>query len=141
MRDNTVLSAVHKLNQPCLSLLPSCTALPYRPVLIFCPTKGRRLSLLGWLVTCWWFVWPKMVTHPNNRSYMRYIISGTGTGNYIQKNQKQVKITTSIIVFYRTRSIQCNNQSWNCTSLKSGFYFQFHSPSNTKSALPNFICT
>jgi len=28
-----------------------------------------------------------------------------------------------------------------CTSLKSGFYFRFHSPSNTKSALPNFICT
>jgi len=28
-----------------------------------------------------------------------------------------------------------------CTSLKSGFYFRFHSTSNTKSALPNFICT
>jgi len=28
-----------------------------------------------------------------------------------------------------------------CTSLKSGLYFRFHSPSNTKSALPNFICT
>jgi len=28
-----------------------------------------------------------------------------------------------------------------CTSLKSSFYFRFHSPSNTKSALPNFICT
>ena len=26
-----------------------------------------------------------------------------------------------------------------CTSLKSGFYFRFYSPSNTKSALPNFI--
>jgi len=26
-----------------------------------------------------------------------------------------------------------------CTSLKSGFYFRFHSPSNTKLALPNFI--
>jgi len=28
-----------------------------------------------------------------------------------------------------------------CTSLKSDFYFQFHSPLNTKSALPNIICT
>ena len=28
-----------------------------------------------------------------------------------------------------------------CTSLKSDFYFWFHSPLNTKSALPNFICT
>ena len=28
-----------------------------------------------------------------------------------------------------------------CTSLKSGFYYRFHSLSNTKSALPNFICT
>jgi len=28
-----------------------------------------------------------------------------------------------------------------CTSLKSGFYFRFDSPSNTKSALTNFICT
>jgi len=28
-----------------------------------------------------------------------------------------------------------------CTSLKSGFHFLFQSPSNTKSALPNFICT
>ena len=28
-----------------------------------------------------------------------------------------------------------------CTSLKSGFYFRFHSPSNTKLALPNCICT
>ena len=27
------------------------------------------------------------------------------------------------------------------TSLKSGFCFRFHSPPNTKSALPNFICT
>jgi len=28
-----------------------------------------------------------------------------------------------------------------CTSLKSNFYFRFHSPLNTKSALLNFICT
>jgi len=28
-----------------------------------------------------------------------------------------------------------------CTSLKCGFYFRFHLPSTTKSALPNFICT
>ena len=28
-----------------------------------------------------------------------------------------------------------------CTSLKSYFYFRFHSPLNTKSALPNFSCT
>jgi len=28
-----------------------------------------------------------------------------------------------------------------CTSLKSYFYFRFHSPLNTKSVLPNFICT
>jgi len=28
-----------------------------------------------------------------------------------------------------------------CASLKSGFYFRFHSPSKTKSALPNFINT
>ena len=28
-----------------------------------------------------------------------------------------------------------------CTSLKSDFYFGFHSPLNTKSALLNFICT
>jgi len=28
-----------------------------------------------------------------------------------------------------------------CTSLKSYFYFQFHSPLNGKSALLNFICT
>jgi len=28
-----------------------------------------------------------------------------------------------------------------CASLKSDFYFRFHSPLNTKSALPNFICT
>ena len=26
------------------------------------------------------------------------------------------------------------------TSLKSNFYFRFHSPFNTKSALPNFMC-
>jgi len=28
-----------------------------------------------------------------------------------------------------------------CTSLKSDFYFRFHAPLNTKSALLNFICT
>ena len=28
-----------------------------------------------------------------------------------------------------------------CTSVKSDFYFRFHSQWNTKSALPNFICT
>ena len=28
-----------------------------------------------------------------------------------------------------------------CTSLKSDFYFRFHSPLSTKSALLNFICT
>ena len=33
------------------------------------------------------------------------------------------------------------NKTGFCTSLKSGFYFRFHSPSNTKSASPNFICT
>ena len=33
------------------------------------------------------------------------------------------------------------NKTGFCTSLKSGFYFRFHSQSNTKSALPNFICT
>jgi len=32
-------------------------------------------------------------------------------------------------------------ETGNCTSLKSDFYLQFHSPLNTKSALLNFICT
>ena len=49
---------------------------------------------------------------------------------------------TSIIVFYRTRGLSnALTETGICTSLKSDFYFRFHSPLNTKSALLNFICT
>jgi len=35
------------------------------PVLISCPTEGRRLSWPGWIgVILRWFIRPKTVTHP-----------------------------------------------------------------------------
>jgi len=53
MRHHTVLTATHRW----LRLLPSCKASPsFWPMLICCPTEGRRLSGLRWLVKmlkCW----------------------------------------------------------------------------------------
>ena len=63
---------IHKWNEPCLSLLPSCTASPhFWLVLISHPTGGRRLSWPGWLgEILMWFAWRRwspisVLTGPN----------------------------------------------------------------------------
>jgi len=62
--------------------------------------------------------------------------TGIESTTFLSRMQNLVKIGEELWTKYLIEF-----KSGICTSLKSDFYFRFGSPLNTKSALPNFICT
>jgi len=71
-------------------------------------------------------------------NYSRFVSQTIGIDmtTFLSRMQNLVKIGKELLTQYLIET-----KSGICTSLKSDFYFRFHSPLNTKSALPNFICT
>jgi len=85
-------------------------------------------------------VWPLLMTTQVSRRKCVLSVKARYTSEMLKRRSNNSNNKHNCVLSNAGLS-NALTQTGFCTSLKSGFYFRFHSPSNTKSALPNFICT
>jgi len=133
-----------------LSKTGICTSLKSGFYFRFHSPSNTKSAMLNFIYTwdlqlsCWKMCLPEPDNcrtrnpHTSKISKLLRFVSqiGVDATTFLIRLQNLVKIGKELWMQYLIES-----KSRICTSLKSDFYFRFHSPLNTKSALPNFICT